>query len=132
MAGVADAPDFKVEFATLGTLLRADVSGRNGTLECTLGYWRAIAAEVRRTHPLQLLVVDVMEGGVPPPEHLLAFVQAMTDEGLHGLRIAYVEDKPESIPKVELAGLFAHEHGFTVQVFDDAGPALRWLRYGEA
>ena len=125
-------PCFQVAFVSTGDLLRADVTGYNGNLECTLGYWRAIAAEVRDSHPARLLVVDVMDGGVPPPEHLFAFVQAMTEEGLHGLRIAYVEDKPESIPKVELAGIFAHERGFTVQVFHDTDTAMRWLRYGEA
>ncbi|MEO6517970.1 MAG: hypothetical protein ABIO17_03115 [Pseudoxanthomonas sp.] len=121
---------FKVQFTSFQNGLRAFVTGYNGTFECTLGYWRAIAAEVRRTRPAQLLVVDVLDGGVPPPHQLLAFVQAMTAEDIRDLRIAYVEDKPESIGKVELAGIFAQERGFTVQVFDDEGQALRWLRYG--
>lgn len=121
---------FQVGFSTFRDGLRAYVTGCNGTLECTLGYWRVIAAEVRRARPAQLLVVDVLDGGVPPPEQLLAFVQAMTEEDIRDLRIAYVEDKPESIPKVELAGIFAHEQGFTVQVFDNEDAAMRWLRYG--
>lgn len=123
-------PSFEVGFSNFRDGLRAYVTGYNGSLECTLAYWRAIAAEVRNRRPGKLLVVDVMDGGVPSPEHLQAFVQSMADEGMHDLRIAYVEDKPESIPKVELAGIYAHEQGFRVQVFASEDAAMTWLRYG--
>ncbi len=121
---------YKVQFSTFEDGLRTFVAGCNGTLECTLGYWRAIAAEVRGTRPPGLLVVDVLDDGVPSSHPLLAFVQATAAQDIRALRIAQVEDTPESIPKVELAGIFAKERGFTVQVFDDEGAALRWLRYG--
>lgn len=123
-------PFFHVEFSTFPDGLRAYVTGYNGSVECTLGYWRMIATELRERRPAQLLVVDVMDGGVPPPEHLLEFVRLMVDEDLHDLRIAYVEDKPDSIPKVEMAAIFAHEYGFRVQVFASEVAAMTWLRYG--
>ena len=131
LAGSA-TPHFEVEFSSFRDGLRAYVTGHNGSLECTLGYWRAIAAEVRLKRPGKLLVVDVMDGGVPPPEHLLDFVRQMVAEDISDLRIAYVEDKAESIPKVELAGIYAHEHGFRVQVFAGEAAAMTWLRYGDA
>ncbi len=124
-------PRFEIDFSSFRDGLRAYVTGYNGGLECTLGYWRAIAAEVRLRRPGKLLVVDVMDGGVPPPEHLLDFVRQMGGEDIHDLRIAYVEDKPESIPKVELAGIYAHEQGFRVQIFDNEATAMIWLRYGD-
>ena len=125
-------PHFEVQFSSFRDGLRAYVTGHNGSLECTLAYWRAIASEVRLKRPGKLLVVDVMDGGVPPPEHLLDFVQQMDEDDFRGMRIAYVEDKPESIPKVELAGIFAHEHGFLVQIFASEDAAMTWLRYGDA
>jgi hypothetical protein len=131
MSSAPVAPHFEVKFSSFRDGLRAYVTGRNGSLECTLGYWRAIAAEVRTLSPGQLLVVDVMDGGVPPPEQLLDFVRQMDVEDFRGLRIAYVEDNPESIPKVELAGIFAHEHGFHVQIFASEAAAMTWLRYGD-
>ena len=124
-------PRYEVGFSGFRDGLRAYVTGYNGSLECTLGYWRVIAAEVRRRRPGKLLVVDVMDGGVPPPEHLLDFVRQMGEEDFPDLRIAYVEDKPESIPKVELAGIYAHEQGFRVQVFASEVAAMTWLRYGD-
>jgi hypothetical protein len=124
-------PRFEVGFSSFRDGLRAYVTGYNGSLECTLGYWRVIAAEVRLRRPGKLLVVDVMDGGVPPPEHLLDFVRQMGEEDFPDLRIAYVEDKPESIPKVELAGIYAHEQGFRVQVFASEAAAMTWLRYGD-
>ena len=123
-------PHFDVDFSSFRDGLRAYVTGYNGSLECTLGYWRLIAAEVRLKRPGKLLVVDVMDGGVPPPEHLLDFVRKMVEEEISDLRIAYVEDKAESIPKVELAGIYANEHGFQVQVFANEDAAMTWLRYG--
>ena len=126
----ADRPAFEVSFTTFRDGLRAYVAGHNTGLEGTLAYWRVITEQLRLRRPRQLLVVDVMDGGVPAPEHLLTFVKAMVDEDLHDLRIAYVEDKPESIPKVELAGIYANEYGFEVQVFDSEAAAMTWLRYG--
>ena len=126
----AEDPGFEVSFSTFRDGLRAHVTGYNTGLEGTLAYWRVITEELRLRRPKQLLVVDVLDGGVPAPEHLLAFVKAMVDEDLHDLRIAYVEDKSESIPKVELAGIYANEYGFQVQVFDSEAAAMTWLRYG--
>ena len=126
----ADRPAFEVSFTTFRDGLRAYVAGHNTGLEGTLAYWRVITEQLRLRRPKQLLVVDVLDGGVPSPEHLLTFVKAMVDEDLHDLRIAYVEDKPESITKVELAGIFSHEYGFEVQVLDNEAAAMTWLRYG--
>ena len=126
-----DHPGFEVSFSSFRDGLRAYVTGVHTGVDTTLAYWRVISEQLRLRRPRQLLVVDVLDGGVPSPERLLDFVKAMVDEDLHDLRIAYVEDKPESIPKVELAGIFAHEYGFTVQVFDNETSAMTWLRYGE-
>ena len=122
--------DFNIEFSIACGCLRAFVTGRNGTLENALAYWRAIAAEFHRVRPRLLLVMDVMDGGMPPPEQMLAFIQAMEGENLQGTRIAYVEDKYEVLPKAELVGIFALERGYEVQVFNDEECAERWLRYG--
>ncbi|MEL1266203.1 hypothetical protein [Pseudoxanthomonas putridarboris] len=122
---------FHIEFSSADYGLRAWVTGINGTLETTLACWQAIAGEVRRLRPKGLLVVDDMEGEPPPPEQLLAFVQAMQGQGLEDVRIAYVERHTEQIPQVEVAGLLAYEHGFKAQIFEDEGAAAIWLRYGE-
>ena len=127
-----DHPGFEVSFSSFRDGLRAYVTGVHAGTGTTLAYWRVISEQLRLRRPKQLLVVDVLDGGVPSPAELLDFVKAMVDEDLHDLRIAYVEDKPESIPGVELAGIFAHEYGFTVQIFDSEAKAMAWLRYGEA
>ncbi len=130
MAG-ADARSFHIALGTTGYGLRARVTGTNGTLETTLDYWRAIAAEVRRVLPAALLVVDDMEGLPPPPEQLLQFVLAMRGQGMEAVRIAYVERHAEQIPQVEFAGLLANEHGFDARIFAAETDAVLWLRYGE-
>lgn len=122
--------DYRIDFSLDLGCLRAYVIGHNGGLQTTLEYWREIGAELRRLRPSMLLVVDVMDGGPPAPEQLKLFVESMQADELRGMRIAYVEDKFMSIPKVELAGIYAIENDYDVQIFDDEHTAARWLRYG--
>ena len=127
------APPFRIEYRRDGDLLRAHVTGVNGTLETTLAYWTALAGEVRRDPvPKALLVVDDMEGDPPPPEQLAEFVQAMVGMGFEGVRVAYVEAHAHQIPEVEHAEILAREQGFDVRVFGDEQAAGIWLRHGLA
>jgi hypothetical protein len=122
---------YRIRFSSTDFGLKAHVQGVNGRLDTTLAYWRDIAAEVGRVQARGLLVVDDMEGEPPPPEQLLQFVQAMRGLGMEQVRVAYVEKHLEQIPQVELASIFANEHGFQGRVFDDERSAVTWLRYGE-
>ncbi|MEO5962873.1 MAG: hypothetical protein ABIO75_05710 [Thermomonas sp.] len=121
---------FRIDYQRHGSLLRAHVTGVNGTLEITLAYWMALADEVRRDPPRNLLVVDDMEGDPPPPEQLAQFVQAMVGQGFEGVRVAYVEAHTDQIPEVEHGEILAREQGFDVRVFGNEATAALWLRHG--
>jgi hypothetical protein len=121
---------FRIEYQRHGSLLRAHVTGTNGTLETTLAYWMAMAEEVRRDPPRSLLVVDDMEGEPPPPEQLSQFVQAMVGLGFEGVRVAYVEAHAQQIPEIEHGKILAREHGFDARVFGNETDAALWLRHG--
>ena len=125
-------PPFRIEYQREGELLRARVTGVNGSLETTLDYWMALAGEVRRLAPAALLVVDEMEGEPPPPEQLELFVHAMVGMGFEGIRVAYVEAHAEQIPAVEFGEILAREQGFDARVFGNEGDARIWLRHGTA
>ena len=126
----APDPPFRIEYQRDGGLLRAHVTGVNGTLETTLDYWMALAGEVRRVAPAALLVVDDMEGEPPPPEQLELFVHAMVGMGFEGIRVAYVEGHASQIAQVEVGEILARECGFDVRVFGDERGARLWLRHG--
>ena len=128
----APDPPFRIEYQRDGGLLRAHVTGVNGTLETTLDYWMALAGEVRRLAPAALLVVDDMEGEPPPPEQLELFVHAMVGMGFEGIRVAYVEAHAEQIPAVEFGEILAREQGFDARVFGNEDDARIWLRHGTA
>ena len=128
----APDPPFRIEYQRDGGLLRAHVTGVNGSLETTLDYWTALAAEVRRVAPAALLVVDDMEGEPPPPEQLELFVHAMVGMGFEGIRVAYVEAHAEQIPAVEFGEILAREQGFDARVFGNEDDARIWLRHGTA
>jgi hypothetical protein len=121
---------FSIEYHRQGSLLRAHVTGVNGTLETTMAYWMSMAEEVRRERPRSLLVVDDMEGEPPPPEQLAQFVQAMVGLGFEGVRVAYVEAHAQQIPEVEHGEILAREQGFDARVFGNETDAVLWLRHG--
>lgn len=125
----ASAP-YRIDYRREAGLLRAHVTGTNGSLETTLAYWNELAGEVRRQPPRALLVVDDMEGDPPPPEQMAQFVQAMVGQGFEGVRVAYVEAHANQIPEVEVGEILAREIGFDARVFGDEDAALLWLRYG--
>ena len=127
------APAFHIDYSREGDLLRAHVTGVNGTLETTMAYWTALAAELQREQvPKSLLVVDDMEGEPPPPEQLEQFVQAMVGMGFEGVRVAYVEAHAQQIPEVEYGEILAREQGFDARVFGNEFDARMWLRHGAA
>ena len=124
---------FRIDYSRDGELLRAHVTGVNGTLETTLACWTALAAELQRVPvPKSLLVVDDMEGEPPPPEQLAQFVQSMVGMGFEGVRVAYVEAHAEQIPAVEFGEILARERGFDARVFGNEADARIWLRHGMA
>lgn len=126
-------PTFRIDYSREGELLRAHVTGVNGTLETTLAYWMALAAELQRDPtPKALLVVDDMEGEPPPPEQLEQFVGAMVGMGFEDVRVAYVEAHAQQIPEVEYGEILAREQGFDARVFGNEVDARIWLRHGAA
>lgn len=127
---MAAAPPFRIGYTREGDVLRAHVTGVNGSLETTLACWEALAAEVRRQRPRALLVVDDMDGEPPPPEQLAQFVQAMVGQGFEGVRVAYVERHAQQIPEVEYAEIVARGLGFDARVFGHEDAATVWLRHG--
>lgn len=124
------ATPFSLRFEHRRGILRAYVSGVNGSLGTTLAYWRAIAAEVRVRRPRRLLVVDTMTGEPPPPEDLFRLVQQLRNEGFEQVRVAYVEADLAHVPQVEHGEIFAREAGFDVRVFHEERTAELWLQYG--
>jgi hypothetical protein len=121
---------FRIGFQREGELLRAHVTGINGSLETTLAYWSVLAEEVRRQRPASLLVLDDMEGEPPSPEQLELFVHAMAGMGFEGVRVAYVEAHANQIAQVEVGEILARERGYDVRVFGDERAARIWLRHG--
>ena len=123
-------PTFRIEYGREGELLRAHVTGINGTLETTVACWMALASELARNPSRALLVLDEMEGEPPPPEQLAEFVGAMVGMGFEGVRVAYVEAHAGHIAEVEFGEILAREKGFDARVFGNETDARIWLRHG--
>jgi hypothetical protein len=121
---------FTLEYAERTGYLFVRVTGINGSLETTVAYWLAIAAEGRARRPSRLLVKDDMLGEPPSPAEIAQFIGAMAGQGFEGVRVAYVEADGEQVAQVEHGEIYAREQGFDGRVFGSEQQAELWLRYG--
>lgn len=122
---------YRLTFKHQPPSLLAWVSGGEDTrLEVTFDYWVRIAAEVRATGASQLLVVDGMQGEVMTNDDLERFFAGMRGQGLEGVRIAYVEGRPDQMQRIEFVEQMALERGYLIRVFGNERDAVFWLRHG--
>ena len=118
---------FQIDFSRHPAGLRVHVTGVN-SLDNTVAYWLAIAAEVRE-RPRPVLLVDELQGEPLAADDWLKLVVSMAGQGLEHLRIAHV--KPQGLDSVEYCEIYAKDAGFDARVFTDEAAAALWLRYGE-
>jgi hypothetical protein len=123
---------FRIDFRHDKNRLRAEVTGRTGSLENILEVWRVVAAEALRLGVTTLLVVDAAEGDPLEPEQLHEFIRSANQLGLKGIRIAFVETNDARIPNDEAAEILGRELGYVVRIFGHETEAALWLRYGES
>jgi hypothetical protein len=121
---------FHLDYADRPGYLYVRVTGVNGSLETTVAYWMAIAAEVRARRPAQVMIKDEMLGEPPSPGEIQQFIAAMAGQGFEGVRVAYVEADGEQVAQVEHGEIYAREQGFDARVFGSEQQAELWLRYG--
>jgi hypothetical protein len=122
---------FRLDYADRPGYLYVRVTGVNGSLETTVAYWMAIAAEVRARRPAQVMIKDEMLGEPPSPGEIQQFIAAMAGQGFEGVRVAYVEADGDQVAQVEHGEIYAREQGFDGRVFGSERQAELWLRYGE-
>jgi len=132
MAVIPPPVPFRLEYTDRPGYLFVRVTGVNGSLETTVAYWLAIAAEVRARRPAQVMIKDDMLGEPPPPGEIQQFIAAMAGQGFEGVRVAYVEADGDQLAQVEHGEIYAREQGFDGRVFGSELQAELWLRYGEA
>ena len=123
---------FRIDFRHDRNRLRAEVSGRTGSLENALGFWRSIATEALRLEVTTLLVVDAAEGDPLDLGQLQELVRQVSQMGLKDIRIAFVETSHARIANDEAAEILGRELGYSVRIFGHETEAALWLRYGES
>ena len=121
---------FQIDYRARPGDLSARITGVKGSIDITLGYWRAIGAEVLRLQPRTLLVIDEMQGEPLSMEQMQRLVETMTWDGFEQMRVAYVATPGRQMSRVEVAEILARERGFNVRVFSNETDATLWLRYG--
>jgi len=126
------APPYKLRFNDRGDYLRVEISGPGDSLEVSLAYWNAIAAECERRATRALLVVDLFENEPLKSSEVDQVIESMSDSYMRHVRVAYCELNSAVVAQAEYGELTAREMGFTVRVFASEQEAELWLRYGES
>lgn len=117
-----------VEFRRESGWLHVEVVGES-TLDNTVAYWQAIAAELQREPVANILLVDRLMGEPLTQSQWFDLVARMRGAGLERVRIAHV--RPVGLQSIEYCEIFARDAGFEARVFDDEHAAALWLKYGE-
>jgi hypothetical protein len=120
--------ELSVAFRRQAGWLRVHVTGES-TLENTIAYWQAIAAELQRQPVASILLVEELHGVPLTASQWFELVATMRGSGLERVRIAHV--RPEGLHSVEFCEIFARDAGFEARVFDNEPAAEIWLKYGE-
>jgi len=121
---------YQLEFRSFGSELQVAIHGEERSPENVLACWLRIASEVRLRNAKRLLAVSHVAGEPMQVEHMRGFFASMSDLGLEGVRVAYVDMAGFKTPLMETAEILATEHGFSARVFDNRIAAEVWLRHG--
>lgn len=119
---------FKVDIERYGGHLRAYVFDGIDSRAVSIAMWTLLAAQCREYAVTRLLVIEDLDASVGDGD-IEAIVQAMSECGFAGIRIAFVELR-DDVPINEQGEILALERGITVQVFSNEADARNWLLYG--
>ena len=121
---------FAVSFRLDAGCLCAEVSGWVDGYAPTLGFFREIAAELRKVDASCVLIVDASRGVVPTADELETLAVTLKGEGFDHVPVAYVDVAGTAIARIEAGEIRAREQGYAFRVFDNERMARIWLRYG--
>lgn len=122
-----DGNDYRITFRATPARLRAHMTG-SSSFAATIACWRETLVEVRKCRPENLLLVDELRGAPLTAQQWLALVEALSGQGLEGVRTAHV--RPFGVQTAEYFEIYACHAGFDARVFDNERIADLWLRYG--
>ena len=123
-----DGQGFKVRFEQQHGYLRAYVHEGRDCLDVSIAMWRLLAEHCRQHGVRKLLVIEDLDGTVPP-DQIEVVIDAMADFGFANIRTAFVELQ-DDLQGSELGSILASERGVEVYVTNDEFVARHWLMYG--
>jgi hypothetical protein len=116
----------KVRYEHRDGYLFAHITGRGESLETSRANWSAIAAACRQANYTRVLILEEIEGEMPFMEQF-AFAEGLTRLGFDGIRVAFVDQKPEQFANNKFAEDVAVNRGARGRMFATVGEAEAWL-----
>lgn len=109
-----------------GSYLFAQVRGEADSFEISLGYWKEIATELRRSGLRRVLVVEELKA---PSSAVDTFEVAsrLAEIGFRGVSVAFVDMELDHLPDNLFGENVARNRGVNGRVFNNLALAQEWL-----
>lgn len=117
---------YRIEFEERPGYLYAHVSGERDSLEISLGFWREIAAECRRSEARRVLIEEDIKECVSMLE-MYQIGAEIPRLGFENVLVAFVDPYLEQQELNRFGETVASNRGLRGKFFNDAHEAEKWL-----
>lgn len=116
---------FSIDFQDRDRYLYAFVTGERDSLQVSLAYWTAVAAECRARGKTRVLVIETFKekGPLVDVYHVAAELPRIT----RGIRVAFVDRDLGDAEENMFAETVAVNRGANGRLFGDEAAAIAWL-----
>jgi len=122
-----ESKPYQIKFEPRPDYLYAYVGGAHDSLAISLGFWREIAAECRKTQAGKILIEEDIEESVSMLE-MFQVAAEIPKMGFGNALIAFVDRFLEQQDLNEFGELVATNRGLRAKVFNNVPEAEKWLR----
>ena len=116
----------ELRFEDRGSYLLAHITGLGESLETTRSTWRTIAAECKERGVAKVLILEDIEGQLPFMEQY-AFADGLGQIGFNGIKVAFVDARPEHFINNKFAEDVAVNRGAHGRMLKNVAEAEAWL-----
>lgn len=118
---------YQIEFRQRAEYLYVYVGGKRDSLAISLGFWREIADQCRKTQAGKILIEENIEESVSMVE-MYQIAAEIPKMGFTNTLIAFVDRFLEQQDLNEFGELVATNRGLRAKVFNHVPEAEKWLR----
>lgn len=120
---------YKITFENNAEYLYVYVTGEHDSYDVSIGYWREVADECKRSNVKRVLIEEDIPELVPMSD-MYRIASEIPTLGFAGVRVAFVDRYNEHQQDNEFGALVATNRGLYGKIFNNIEEAKNWLLDG--